>query len=203
MTLPEELQPEFLLQAYAQGYFPMGGYEDGEIRWFSPESRGVIPLDGSFHIPHGLKKTLKKGRFEIRMDTAFPEVIAACAAREEVWIDEQIRAAYIGLHTLGFAHSVETWDEEGLQGGLYGVALGRAFFGESMFSRKSDASKVALVALVRLLEAEGYTLLDSQWLADHLRQFGASEIPRREYMKRLRDALSDLMPPQTNRPAGS
>lgn len=192
MSIPEELQPEYLLEAYCQGYFPMGGYDDGEIRWFSPEKRGIIPLDDRFHIPHGLKRTLKKQPFQIRMDTAFLEVIAACGNRDEVWIDGDIKKAYIGLHELGFAHSVECWDEEGLQGGLYGVSIGKAFFGESMFTRKTDASKVALVALVSFLRENGFLLLDSQWLNPHLKQFGACEIPRKSYLKRLRESLTCL-----------
>lgn len=192
MSIPEELEPETLLQAYCQGYFPMGGYEDGEIRWFSPEERGIIPLDDRFHIPHGLKRALRKNPFEIRMDTAFAEVINACGQRKEVWIDDSIKDAYCRLHELGVAHSVEAWDEDGLQGGLYGVSLGLAFFGESMFTRKTDASKVALVALVNHLRLNNFILLDSQWLTPHLQQFGAREIPRKHYLKMLEKALSPL-----------
>jgi len=163
--------------------------EKGEILWFSPELRGVIPLDGGFHIPHGLKKALRKKPFEVRWDTAFREVMMGCADRDETWIDTGIVESYCELHRLGFAHSVECWDADGLQGGLYGVAIGRAFFGESMFSRKTDASKVALVHLVERLTAQGFTLLDTQWLTPHLATFGGHEIPRKEYLKRLKKAV--------------
>ena len=166
----ERIPPHVLLGAYTEGVFPMA--EEGEILWFSPLKRGLIPLDERFHIPHGLKRVLKKSPFEVKRDTAFREVMEGCAAREETWIDEVIIDSYCHLHELGFAHSVECWDEEGLQGGLYGVALGRAFFGESMFSRRKDASKVALVHLVEWLREDGYLLLDTQWMTDHLRQFG-------------------------------
>ena len=135
--------------------------EGGEILWFSPLKRGVIPLDERFHIPHGLKRTLRAAPFEVRWDSAFRQVMEGCAARDETWIDEVVIESYCQLHELGFAHSVECWDEEGLQGGLYGVALGRAFFGESMFSFKPDASKVALVHLGEWLRREGYLLLDT------------------------------------------
>lgn len=163
--------------------------EDGEIYWFSPTMRGVIPLDDRFHIPKGLKRTLRKNPFEIRWDTAFPEVMDGCAEREETWIDPVIRGSYCRLFELGYAHCVECWDEEGLQGGLYGVQLHGAFFGESMFSRKTDASKVALVELVRCLRARKMQLLDTQWMTDHLRQFGGYEVPRGVYQDLLEEAL--------------
>ncbi|QUE53309.1 leucyl/phenylalanyl-tRNA--protein transferase [Luteolibacter ambystomatis] len=166
---------------------------EGEILWFSPEMRGVIPLDARFHIPHGLKKALRKRPFEIRWDTAFLEVMRGCADREETWIDARILDSYRGLHEMGFAHSVECWDAEGLQGGLYGVALGKVFFGESMFSRKTDASKIALVHLVERLRMHGFQLLDTQWLTPHLATFGAYEVPRDEYQELLRAALADLI----------
>jgi leucyl/phenylalanyl-tRNA---protein transferase len=181
------ISPETLLGAYVQGVFPMA--EGGKILWFSPERRGLIPLDGSFHLPHGLKKALRKKPFEIRWDTAFREVMIGCAARDETWIGPGIIESYCELHRLGFAHSVECWDADGLQGGLYGVAIGRAFFGESMFSRKTDASKIALVDLVQRLTAQGFTLLDTQWLTDHLTTFGGYEVPRDEYLKRLQEAV--------------
>lgn len=165
--------------------------EEGEILWFSPLKRGVIPLDEKFHVPHGLARRLKKEPFELRIDTAFREVMEACSEREETWIDPIIVDSYCQLHELGFAHSVECWDEDGLQGGLYGVAVGRVFFGESMFSRKTDASKVALVHLVGWLRARGTVLLDTQWMTDHLRQFGGEEISREEYLKRLDEALQE------------
>lgn len=159
--------------------------EDGEIVWFSPRVRGIIPLDERFHIPHGLEKRLRKKPFEIRFDTAFREVMLACADRESTWIDGVILESYCRLHELGHAHSVECWDAEGLQGGLYGVAMGKAFFGESMFSRKTDASKVALVALVERLRENGFQLLDTQWMTDHLRTFGGLEMGQERYLRIL------------------
>jgi leucyl/phenylalanyl-tRNA--protein transferase len=181
------IPPEILLEAYAQGVFPMA--EDGEILWFSPERRGLIPLDERFHIPHGLAKSLKRKPFEVRWDTAFREVMLGCAAREETWIDEVILDSYCALHTAGHAHSVECWDADGLQGGLYGVALPGVFFGESMFSRKTDASKIALVALVERLREKEFSLLDTQWMTSHLRQFGGYELSRKAYLAALRKAL--------------
>jgi len=186
----ERISPHVLLGAYTEGVFPMA--EGGEILWFSPLKRGVIPLDERFHVPHGLKRTLKRRRFELRWDTAFREVMEGCAAREETWIDKVLIESYCQLHELGFAHSVESWDAEGLQGGLYGVALGKAFFGESMFSRKPDASKAALVHLVERLREGGYLLLDTQWMTDHLRQFGGMEVPRDEYFALLDAALEGI-----------
>jgi leucyl/phenylalanyl-tRNA--protein transferase len=182
------LPPHVLLGAYAQGVFPMADH--GEIVWFSPLNRGVIPLDARFHVPRGLRKTLSKKPFEVRWDTAFRQVMEYCADRDETWIDEVILESYCLLHDWGYAHSVECWDDEGLQGGLYGVAMGRAFFGESMFSRKTDASKVALVHLVEELRASRFELLDTQWITPHLRQFGGEELPRDEYLERLVNALS-------------
>ncbi len=167
--------------------------EDGEILWFSPERRGLIPLDDRFHIPHGLSRSLKRKPFEIRWNTAFREVMLGCAGRKETWIDDIILESYCTLHDLGHAHSVECWDDEGLQGGLYGVALPGAFFGESMFSRKTDASKIALVALVDRLREQGATLLDTQWMTEHLRQFGGYELPRNEYHAVLKKSLADGM----------
>jgi leucyl/phenylalanyl-tRNA--protein transferase len=184
---PDIIPLEALLNAYANGVFPMA--EDGEILWFSPERRGLIPLDSRFRIPHGLRRTLKRGLFEVRWDTAFREVMLACAERKETWIDEVILKSYCALHEEGFAHSVECWDADGLQGGLYGVALAGVFFGESMFHRKTDASKVALVALVETLREKNFQLLDTQWMTDHLRQFGGYELPRREYLAQLQAAL--------------
>jgi leucyl/phenylalanyl-tRNA--protein transferase len=181
------IPPEILLEAYAKGVFPMA--EDGEILWFSPERRGLIPLDERFHIPHGLAKSLRRRPFEIRWNTAFREVMLGCASREETWIDEVILESYRTLHDLGHAHSVECWDAEGLQGGLYGVALRGVFFGESMFSRKTDASKIALVALVERLREKDFTLLDTQWMTKHLKQFGGYELSRRDYQAALAQAL--------------
>ena len=180
---------DVLLEAYARGVFPMA--ESGEILWFSPEKRGVIPLDDRFHIPHGLRKAMKKKPFEIRWDTAFREVMLGCAKRQETWIDDVILDSYCALHEAGYAHSVECWDDEGLQGGLYGVALPGAFFGESMFSRKTDASKIALVALVEGLRARDFKLLDTQWMTSHLKQFGGYELTRQEYHDELARILGD------------
>ena len=182
------IEPDFLLNAYARGIFPMT-IPGGGIEWFSPDPRGVLPLD-AFHLPHGLVRALKKNLFEVRYDTVFEEVMRCCAEREETWIDDEIVRSYVELHRLGFAHSVETWREGVLAGGLYGVALGGAFFGESMFHRETDASKVALHALVERLRERRFALLDLQWVTPHLATFGAVEIPRREYLKKLRAALA-------------
>ena len=186
----EQIPPHVLLGAYTEGVFPMA--EEGEVLWFSPLMRGMIPLDENFHVPHSLERRLRNNPFEIRIDTAFREVMENCGQREETWIDPVIIDSYCELHDLGFAHSVECWDEEGLQGGLYGVSLGKAFFGESMFSKKTDASKVALVHLVEWLRRRGVILLDTQWMTDHLRQFGGVEIPREEYLKLLDEALQEM-----------
>jgi leucyl/phenylalanyl-tRNA--protein transferase len=184
---PNIIPLEALLNAYANGVFPMA--EEGEILWFSPERRGLIPLDSRFRIPHGLRRTLKRGLYEVRWNTAFREVMLACAERKETWIDDVILESYCALHEEGFAHSVECWDADGLQGGLYGVALAGVFFGESMFHRKTDASKVALVSLVETLREKNFRILDTQWMTDHLRQFGGYELPRREYLAQLQAAL--------------
>jgi leucyl/phenylalanyl-tRNA--protein transferase len=182
------LEPSLLLNAYASGIFPMA-MDNGDLGWFSPDPRGIIPLDDAFHVPHGLRRTLKKAPFEVRVNTAFADVMRGCADRRETWIDDTIYKSYVRLHYLGHAHSVETWRDGQLVGGLYGIAMGGAFFGESMFSRATDASKVALVSLVERLRSRGFVLLDTQWTTAHLRQFGAQDLPRREYMARLRRAL--------------
>jgi leucyl/phenylalanyl-tRNA--protein transferase len=193
------IPPEVLLSAYAQGVFPMA--HDGEIQWFSPQRRGLIPLDDRFHIPHGLKRALKRKPFEIRWDSSFREVMLACADRDETWIDAVILESYCHLHQLGHARSVECWDEDGLQGGLYGVELRGVFFGESMFSRKTDASKIALVALVDDLRTRGFKLLDSQWMTPHLRQFGGYELTRKQYHAALAEALQiDPSPANSQNP---
>lgn len=188
--VPEEnaeiLDPNFLLSGYLQGIFPMA--DEGEILWFSPEKRGIIPLDERFHINRGLKRALKKKPFKIKFDEDFEGVMRACGEREETWIDEKIIRSYCHLNELGYAHSVECWDEEGLQGGLYGVQYKKAFFGESMFSRKTDASKIAMVHLVEKLREEGVELLDTQWITPHLKTFGGYEIPKEEYLGYLRKA---------------
>lgn len=181
------IAPHILLGAYAQGVFPMA--EKGEIVWFAPHMRGLIPLDERFHINRGLRKSLRKQPFEIRFNTAFREVMLACSERESTWIDAVILESYCQLHNLGYAHSVECWDADGLQGGLYGVSLGKAFFGESMFSRKTDASKIALVALVDFLRRGDFQLLDTQWMTAHLRSFGGFEIPQKQYLQLLRSVL--------------
>src|SRR5688572_32887675 len=179
-----------LISAYSSGWFPMA-VAPGDIRWYSPDPRGVIPLD-TFHVSRRLARSLRGSRFEIRVDTSFRAVIEACAAREDSdgdWIDEEIVESYCALHERGVAHSVETWQDEVMVGGLYGVALQGAFFGESMFHRVTDASKAALAALVDRLRARRYALLDTQWVTGHLAQFGAIEIPRRRYLKMLDEAL--------------
>lgn len=181
------INPEFLLQAYRIGIFPMA-MEQGEIGWFSPDPRGVIPLE-SFHQTKSLKRVVASQKFEIRINSSFSEVIDGCAERDETWIDETVRESYISLSANGYAHSVEAWYEGELAGGLYGVAIGGAFFGESMFSRKSDASKVALVALVEHLNRRQFILLDTQWTTPHLRKFGAVDIPKSDYIKKLNKAI--------------
>ena len=187
------LTPELLLQAYAVGIFPMAESRDDQtLYWIDPEARGVIPL-GAFHIPRRLRHTLRHNRFEVHVDTAFAEVMEGCAAatriRPNTWINEEIHALYTTLHEMGRAHSVEVWQDGKLAGGLYGVALGAAFFGESMFTLVRDASKVALVHLVARLAIGGFTLLDTQFLTEHLERFGAIEIPRDAYRAQLAVAL--------------
>jgi leucyl/phenylalanyl-tRNA--protein transferase len=177
-----------LIEAYSNGYFPMAESRHGPVWWYSPDPRAVIPLE-SFKISRSLRQRVRKGIFEIRFDTAFGGVINACADREETWISDEIIQAYIGLHLEGFAHSVESWHNGALAGGLYGVSLSGAFFGESMFARETDASKVALVALVEHLRRRRFLLLDSQFINDHIRQFGTQEIPRTDYLRQLRAAL--------------
>lgn len=179
---------EILLQGYRLGVFPMA-MEDSSIEWFSPDPRGILPLD-RFHVPHGLARVLRKQPFEVRIDTAFSEVMEHCADRGETWINSEIIESYTRLHRLGHAHSVEAWQDGRLAGGLYGVALGGAFFGESMFHVVTDASKVALTALVDRLRANRFILLDMQWLTPHLAQFGGTEIPRRHYVHLLARALA-------------
>lgn len=184
------LTPQLLLSAYSQGIFPMA-HEDG-IYWYDPDPRAVLPLDG-LHISHSLARTLKQNRFEIRVNSAFTAVMQACAApddgREDTWISQEIITAYTNLHNLRFAHSVETWFEGKLVGGLYGVALRGLFAGESMFSRESNASKVALVFLVNRLRERGFLLLDVQFLTDHLRRLGAVELSQAVYKQRLARAM--------------
>jgi leucyl/phenylalanyl-tRNA--protein transferase len=184
------LQPSLLVAAYEAGFFPMA-MDDGEIRWYSPDPRGVLPLD-RFHAPRRLLRVVRSGRFAVSFDRAFRDVMAGCAAdREEgTWINEEILESYCALHQRGLAHSVEAWADGELAGGLYGVSLNGAFFGESMFHRVSDASKVALWALVDRLRARRFTLLDIQWLTPFLESCGAVEIPRDEYLALLGQALT-------------
>jgi leucyl/phenylalanyl-tRNA--protein transferase len=184
---------DLLLAAYSSGWFPMAD-ESGTISWYSPDPRGVMPLD-TFHVPSRLQRTLRRSSLQVRIDAAFAEVMRACAIAEResgeggTWISEEIIASYCALHALGHAHSVEVRDGDRLVGGLYGVALGGAFFGESMFHTATDASKIALVALIERLRARGFTLLDTQWVTPHLQQFGAIEIPRPDYLRRLEASL--------------
>jgi leucyl/phenylalanyl-tRNA--protein transferase len=182
------ISAELLLHAYRNGVFPMA-MDGGEIGWFSPDPRAVVPLDDRFHVPHGLRRTLKKKLFEIRIDTAFQRVLDGCAQRRETWINGEIRTSYLNLHRLGHAHSVEAWQNGELAGGLYGVAIGGAFFGESMYHEVTDASKVALFGLIERLRERGFTLLDTQWTTAHLRTFGTFEMPRSEYLAELRVAV--------------
>lgn len=185
------LEAALLLNAYRNGIFPMAVNDQGEIGWFSPDPRAIIPIDERFHVPHGLKRAWKQGKFEITIDKAFESVMRECGKRKEgTWISEEIVESYCALHKLGHAHSVETRLEGNLAGGLYGVHIGGAFFGESMFHRATDASKVALVALVERLRAGKFMLLDTQWITPHLEQFGTHEIPRREYLRLLKKAVA-------------
>jgi leucyl/phenylalanyl-tRNA--protein transferase len=188
-----EITPELVLKAYAAGIFPMAdSAASDELFWVDPEWRGILPLD-AFHVPKRLRRTVRAGDFEVTVDRAFERVIRACGERREghrdTWINAEIVALYTELHRMGLVHSVEAWQDGELAGGLYGVAMGAAFFGESMFSRRRDASKVALVHLVGRLILGGYVLLDTQFVTDHLAQFGAVEIRRRDYQALLTRAL--------------
>jgi leucyl/phenylalanyl-tRNA--protein transferase len=192
------IEPDLLLQGYRLGVFPMA-MEDDSIGWFSPDPRAIIPLE-DFHVPHALRRALRKHFFQVKIDNAFSDVINACARREDTWINREIIESYTRLHELGYAHSVEAWtcgksasrtdsSRGELAGGLYGVAVGGAFFGESMFHRVTDASKIALVALVQHLRSRKFVLLDTQWLTPHLQQFGGVEISRNHYLRLLRSAV--------------
>ena len=189
-----QLTPDVLLRAYAIGIFPMAeGREHADLHWIDPELRGVLPLD-RFHVPRRLRRRIRRGEFEVRCDSAFAEVIRACAepsqSRRDTWINATIEKLYNDLFAAGFAHSVECWQGDRLVGGLYGVSLGAAFFGESMFSRAPDASKVALVHLAMRLRKGGFLLLDTQFVTEHLRQFGAIELDREHYRSRLAKAIT-------------
>ncbi len=191
---PTPLTPDLLLRIYAAGIFPMAeDADDPTLYWVDPEMRGILPLD-RFHVSRKLQRTLRRNPFEMRCDTAFDEVVAACARarfqRPSTWINGEIRRLVSELHRMGHAHSVESWQDGALVGGLYGVSLGGAFFGESMFSTATDASKIALCHLVARLRRGGYRLLDTQFVTEHLTQFGAIEIPRAEYQALLTDALA-------------
>lgn len=185
---PKRLSAASVLWVYREGFFPMA-CGDGRLRWFSPDPRGVLPLD-KFKIPHGSRRGLATSGFRVTVNTAFTEVVSGCADRSETWIDATIARVYADLHAQGSAHSVEVWLDETLVGGLYGVQMGGAFFGESMFSRVSGASKHALVTLVEILRERGFRLLDIQWVTRHLEMFGATEVPRSVYLRMLAEALS-------------
>lgn len=188
------IDPDLLLRAYASGVFPMAEEEDDpEIYWVRPEKRGIIPLE-DFHVSRSLAKAIRQQKYQIKMNTDFAGVLRGCAngegERELTWINDPIKASCMRLHALGQAHSVEAWDGERLVGGLYGISLGRAFFGESMFSRERDTSKLCLAFLVEHLKSRGFILLDTQFITDHLKSLGAIEITRKDYEKRLEEALT-------------
>lgn len=190
MPFQDHLTPELIIAAYRGGYFPMPDPDSGEIFWFNPDPRAVIPLD-SFHVSRSLRRTARKKKFQITFDQSFSSVIDACADRPATWISSEIKAAYNALYKLGFCHSVEVWDSNGqLVGGLYGLAQGGVFNAESMFSRETDASKIALWALIYRLKECGLSLLEVQFMTEHLRRLGAIEISRSEYIRRLSQALA-------------
>lgn len=193
----ELLDPATLLGAYAVGVFPMADARDAPgVYWVEPRQRAILPLDG-FHLSRSLRRTLRSERFRLTADTAFPAIIDLCAEaatdRPETWINRSIERVFLELHAAGFAHSIECWEGEDLVGGLYGLAIGRAFFGESMVSRTTDASKAALAALIARLRYGGFTLLDCQFMTDHLASLGAVEIDREDYMVLLGEALADVL----------
>lgn len=188
------ITPEILLRAYSIGLFPMAeSADDPEIFWVEPDIRGVLPLDNRFHVSKSLRKTVRQKPFDIRFNSDFDAVMTACAQetadRPSTWINETIRTLYSALHRMGHAHSVEAWDGDELVGGLYGVSLGSAFFGESMFSRRTDASKVCLVHLVERLKQKHFTLLDTQFTTEHLKTFGAIDVPKTDYALLLAAAM--------------
>ncbi len=190
--MPDDLTPDLLIRAYANGVFPMGDDDTGVVRWHAPDPRAHLPLD-DFHIPHNLQRRVQRREFEVTADRAFTSVIEACADRPRTWITPRIIRVYTELHERGYAHSVECWQDGELAGGLYGVALKGAFFGESMFYRVSNASKVALVHLVRQLRAGGFALLDTQYSTEHLERFGVTTIPHSAFEQKLIRAL-DIQP---------
>ena len=189
-----DITPDLLLRAYSIGLFPMAdSADDPELFWVEPELRGIIPLD-DFHVSKSLAKTIRRTPFDIRYDTAFEQVMEGCAApapdRPTTWINAKIRSLYATLHSMGHAHCVEAWERDELIGGLYGVSLGSAFFGESMFSRRTDASKICLVHLVERLRKQGFVLLDTQFTTEHLKHFGAIDVPKARYEKMLARAIA-------------
>jgi leucyl/phenylalanyl-tRNA--protein transferase len=189
-----DITPDLLLRAYSIGLFPMAdSANDPELFWVEPELRGIIPLD-DFHVSKSLAKTIRRAPFDIRYDTAFEQVMEGCAApapdRPTTWINAKIRSLYATLHSMGHAHCVEAWEGDELIGGLYGVSLGSAFFGESMFSRRTDASKICLVHLVQRLRKQGFVLLDTQFTTEHLKHFGAIDVPKARYEKMLARAIA-------------
>lgn len=191
----QPITPDVLLRAYSIGLFPMAeSADDPELFWVEPEMRGIIPLDG-FHVSRSLEKAIRKKPFDIRFNTAFEAVMAGCAAeapdRPSTWINDTIRGLYTALHRFGHAHSVEAYEGDELVGGLYGVSLGSAFFGESMFSRRTNASKICLVSLVERLKERGFTLLDTQFTTEHLKTFGAIDVPKAEYAHLLEAAMAN------------
>lgn len=187
----EQITPDMVLYAYSTGVFPMANQEEGDvIYWIEPEFRGIIPLDG-FKVSKSLKQTLRSGKYYVTINTCFEKVMRACANRDETWISEDIIQVYCNLHEMGYGFSFETWNQNNeLVGGLYGVVMGKAFFGESMFSTQTDASKVALYWLVQWMKDHQLTLLDTQYISDHLRTLGAIEITKAEYNKLLAEALA-------------
>ena len=193
-TTRTQITPEQVLAAYQQGYFPMSRGQFGPIDWFMAEPRTVIPLDERFHVRRSLRKTMQKTDLEVRLNTRFPQVIRQCArhgevTEDEIWLSEEMIALYVELHRRGFAHSVEIWQENQMVGGLYGIAIKSAFFGESMFSRVSSASQIALVALVERLRARGFKMLDAQMRTQHVSFFGAEDYSHEEYLGVLADAM--------------
>lgn len=196
--MAQRLTPQRLLAAYANGYFPMAeSRDDRTVTWYNPDPRAILPIE-NFHVPRSVRKLVRSKPFRISVSLAFPEVIAACAMRDETWINQEIIALYCALWRTGHAHSIECWQGGQLIGGLYGVSIGGAFFGESMFSRMSGGSKIALVHLMARLKAAGYALCDTQFSNGHLRQFGVQEITRADYLARLEISLK-LSPNPSNR----
>lgn len=186
-----ELTSDLILKAYTAGIFPMAEHQDAtELYWFEPPQRAILPLDEGFHLPRSLAKFMKKLPFEVKFDTAFESVIRGCADRKETWINPAIREVFIALHKQGHAHSVETWQNGKLVGGLYGLSIGGAFFAESMFSRVTNASKVCLASLVARLREKHFTLCDVQFHNNHIGQFGVVEIDREDYRTRLKHAIA-------------